>query len=160
MKRRHTRADAVAFCRRVRALRPDVVLGADLIAGFPTESEAMFARTLDLIGDCGLTWLHVFPYSPRPGTPAARMPQLPKAIARERAARLRAVGAEAVSTFLASRVGRIEHVLVERSHTGRTEQFAPVALDAPMADGTLVRARVTGASQDGLTAHIVGEAAA
>jgi threonylcarbamoyladenosine tRNA methylthiotransferase MtaB len=160
MKRRHTRADAVAFCRKVRELRPDVVFGADLIAGFPTESEAMFARSLDLVGDCGLTWLHVFPYSPRPGTPAARMPQLPKALARERAARLRAAGASAVSAFLASRVGRIEHVLVERGRAGRTEQFAPVALDAPMADGTLVRARVTGANRDGLTARALGEAAA
>jgi threonylcarbamoyladenosine tRNA methylthiotransferase MtaB len=160
MKRRHTRADAVAFCRQVRDMRPDVVFGADLIAGFPTESEAMFARSLDLVGDCGLTWLHVFPYSPRPGTPAARMPQLPKALARERAARLRAAGASAVSAFLASRVGRIEHVLVERGRAGRTEQFAPVALDAPMADGTLVRARVTGANRDGLTARALGEAAA
>jgi threonylcarbamoyladenosine tRNA methylthiotransferase MtaB len=160
MKRRHTRGDAVAFCARVRALRPDVVFGADLIAGFPTETEAMFQGTLDLVGDCGLTWLHVFPYSPRPGTPAARMPQLPKALGRERAARLRAAGAAAVSGFLASRVGRTETVLVEQNGVGRTEHFAPVALDTPASDGSLIRARITGVGRDSLTGQAVGEAAA
>jgi threonylcarbamoyladenosine tRNA methylthiotransferase MtaB len=144
----------------VRALRPDVVFGADLIAGFPTETEAMFQGSLDLVGDCGLTWLHVFPYSPRPGTPAARMPQLPKALGRERAARLRTAGAEAVSAFLAARVGKTEHVLVERSGTGRTEHFAPVALEAPAADGALVRAQITGVGPGGLTGRALGGAAA
>ena len=160
MKRRHTRGDAIAFCSNVRALRPDVVFGADLIAGFPTETEAMFQRTLDLVGDCGLTWLHVFPFSPRPGTPAARMPQLPKALARERAARLRAAGTNAVSAFLASRVGKTERVLVEKNGVGRTEHFAPVALDQPATDGSLIRARVTGASGDTLMAQVLSEAAA
>ena len=160
MKRRHTRDDAVEFCRRVRSLRPDVVLGADLIAGFPTETEDMFQGTLDLVGDCGLTWLHVFPYSPRPGTPAARMPQVPTALRRERAARLRDAGAAAAAAFLASRAGKIEHVLVERNGAGRTEQFAPITLDAAAADGAVVTANVTGADANGLTGRVLGEAAA
>ncbi|GIX15535.1 MAG: hypothetical protein KatS3mg118_3494 [Paracoccaceae bacterium] len=103
MKRRHLRSDAIRFCDTVRAARPDIVLGADLIAGFPTESEAAFENTLRLVGECGLTWLHVFPFSPRPGTPAARMPQLPRATVRERAARLRALGAERAAAHLAGR---------------------------------------------------------
>src|SRR6185295_3402883 len=95
MKRRHLRADAIAFCAQVQRLRPDVVFGGDIIAGFPTETEAMFARSLDLVGECGLTHLHVFPFSPRPGTPAARMPQVAHGIVKDRAQRLRAKGAEA-----------------------------------------------------------------
>ncbi len=126
MKRRHLRADAVALCRRVRRLRPEVVFGADLIAGFPTEDEAMFANTLSLVADCGLSYLHVFPYSPRPGTPAARMPQVPAATRKARAARLRATGEDALSRFLASRVGRAERVLVEKPGFGHSAQFAPV----------------------------------
>ena len=126
MKRRHLRADAVALCRRVRRLRPEVVFGADLIAGFPTEDEAMFANTLSLVADCGLSYLHVFPYSPRPGTPAARMPQVPAATRKARAARLRAAGEDALSRFLASRVGRDERVLVEKPGFGHSAQFAPV----------------------------------
>jgi threonylcarbamoyladenosine tRNA methylthiotransferase MtaB len=160
MKRRHTRDDAVEFCRRVRSLRPDVVFGADLIAGFPTESDDMFRGTLDLVGDCALTWLHVFPYSARPGTPAARMPQVPTALRRERAARLRDAGAAAAAAFLASRAGKIEHVLVERNGAGRTEQFAPITLDAAAADGAVVTANVTGADANGLTGRVLGEAAA
>ncbi|MDX1424398.1 MAG: tRNA (N(6)-L-threonylcarbamoyladenosine(37)-C(2))-methylthiotransferase MtaB [Kiloniellales bacterium] len=126
MKRRHLRADALALCRRVRRLRPEVVFGADLIAGFPTEDEAGFANTLSLVEACGLTYLHVFPYSPRPGTPAARMPQVPKAVRKARAARLRAAGDAALTRFLASRVGRDERVLVERPGFGHSPQFAPV----------------------------------
>ncbi len=126
MKRRHLRADAVALCRRVRRLRPDVVFGADLIAGFPTEDEAMFANTLSLVADCGLTYLHVFPYSPRPGTPAARMPQVPAATRKARAARLRAEGDRALARFLDSRIGRDEGVLVEKPGFGHSAQFAPV----------------------------------
>ncbi|MGH6618277.1 MAG: tRNA (N(6)-L-threonylcarbamoyladenosine(37)-C(2))-methylthiotransferase MtaB [Alphaproteobacteria bacterium] len=160
MKRRHSRADAVAFCRRVRDLRPDVVFGADLIAGFPTESEEMFRASLDLVADCGLTWLHVFPYSARPGTPAARMPQLPKPLRRERAARLRDAGATAAAAFLAARVGSTAQVLVERDGRGRTEHFAPIALDAPVVDGTLVRARVAAASGDRLIGQILSGVAA
>jgi threonylcarbamoyladenosine tRNA methylthiotransferase MtaB len=153
MKRRHLRADAVAVCRRARTLRPDVALGADLIAGFPTESEAMFASTLSLIEECGLAYLHVFPYSPRPGTPAARMPQVPGPVIRERAARLRTAGAAALRQSLEARIGSTAEVLVERGGVGRTEHYAPIRLAAP--DGALVRARVTGLADESL----LGEAA-
>lgn len=136
MKRRHARADAIALCARVRALRPEVVFGADMIAGFPTETEAMFAQTLDLVEACGLTYLHVFPYSPRQDTPAARMPQVPAALRKERAARLRAKGKQALDDFLASQVGRTVQVLIEEPGLGRSEQFAPVACGGAV--GTLV----------------------
>src|SRR5690606_34826634 len=102
MKRRHLRDDAIRFCEEARRLRPEIVFGADIIAGFPTETEAMFRRSLDLVEECGLTWLHVFPFSPRPGTPAARMPQVPGREVRERAARLRAAGEERVGRHLAA----------------------------------------------------------
>src|SRR5258708_26380458 len=105
MKRRHSRSQAVEFCAQVRRLRPDIALGADIIAGFPTETEAMFARSLDLVADCGLTWLHVFPYSPRPGTPAARMPQVARAVAKDRARRLREAGEAALRRHLDGEVG-------------------------------------------------------
>jgi threonylcarbamoyladenosine tRNA methylthiotransferase MtaB len=129
MKRRHSRQDAIAFCARVRRLRPDIALGADIIAGFPTESEEMFARSLDLIDECGLTFLHVFPYSPRPGTPAARMPQLAGPVIRERARRLRAAGEAALLKRLASEIGATREVLIESPTQGRTEHFVPVAID-------------------------------
>lgn len=144
MKRRHGRADAVAFCERVRALRPDVVFGADLIAGFPTETEAMFRNTLALVEDCGLTWLHVFPYSPRPGTPAARMPQDNAPFRKERAARLRAAGDAASARYLDSCVGRTAMVLVESGDLGRTEHFAEIRLGTAFPPGALVPARITG----------------
>jgi threonylcarbamoyladenosine tRNA methylthiotransferase MtaB len=128
MKRRHSRAEAVAFCDQVRRLRPGIALGADIIAGFPTESEAMFGRSLDLVEDCGLTFLHVFPYSPRPGTPAARMPQVPRATAKDRARRLRAAGDQALRRRLDCEVGKVRHVLVECATQGRTEHFVPVAI--------------------------------
>ncbi len=144
MKRRHGRADAVAFCERARRLRPDIVFGADLIAGFPTETEAMFDRTLALVEDCGLTYLHVFPYSERPGTPAARMPSVPKPVRRDRAARLREAGDAALAGFLRSRVGSHARVLVETEGSGRTEQFAPVRIDGlrpgVLADSVIVAA--------------------
>ncbi len=155
MKRRHSRADAVAFCRAVRDVRPDAVFGADLIAGFPTETDAMFENTLALIEDCGLTWLHVFPYSERPGTPAAKMPQVRGDVRKARAARLRAAGDAAVARFLASQIGRTADVLVEQDTTGRTEQFAVVTLDREVEAGTVVRAAITGTSGDRLTARIV-----
>ena len=138
MKRRHCRADAIGFCDRVRRLRPDAVFGADLIAGFPTETEAMFANTLSLIDACGLTWLHVFPYSPRPGTPAARMPQLPKTERRARAAALRAEGARRVDAFLDDRAGKTLRILVETGRQGRCEHYAPVTLDRAAPDGSIV----------------------
>ncbi len=160
MKRRHSRADAVAFCEQVRALRPDAVFGADLIAGFPTETDAMFRRSLDLIDDCGLTWLHVFPYSPRPGTPAARMPQLPKAVRRDRARQLRQAGERRVAAFLKGCVGQDATVLVETAERGRTEQYAPVQLPDGLAPGALVRMRITGTDETTLTGTLLAEVAA
>ena len=128
MKRRHSRADAIAFCDQVRRLRPDVVFGADIIAGFPTETEAMFARSLDLVDECGLTHLHVFPFSPRPGTPAARMPQVARDVVKERARRLREKGEAALRRHLDGEIGARRRVLTERGGIGRTEQFTPVRL--------------------------------
>jgi threonylcarbamoyladenosine tRNA methylthiotransferase MtaB len=128
MKRRHGRAEVEAACLRARALRPDVAIGADLIAGFPTETAAMFAETLSLVEACGIAWLHVFPYSARPGTPAARMPQVPAAVRRERAARLRLAGRAAADRAMAALVGRRALVLAEAGGTGRTEHYAPVRL--------------------------------
>jgi len=138
MKRRHTRADAISFCERVRRLRPDVVFGADIIAGFPTETEAMFARSLDLVDGCGLTQLHVFPFSPRPGTPAARMPQVDRAVVKERARRLREKGEIALRGHLDREVGSHRRVLVESGALGRTEQFVPVRLAAPLEPGVIL----------------------
>jgi len=128
MKRRHARADAVDFCAQVRRLRPEIALGADIIAGFPTETDEMFARSQDLVEECGLTFLHVFPYSKRPGTPAARMPQVSGEKIRERARRLRAVAESALQQRLASEKGRTRHVLIESATQGRTEHFLPVAI--------------------------------
>ena len=160
MKRRHSRQDAVDFCHRVRALRPDVVFGADLIAGFPTETEAMFRNTLALIENCGLTWLHVFPYSARPGTPAARMPQLPKALRKERAARLREAGDAAAAAFLQSCVGTAAVALIEKDGRGRTEHYAPIRVDTPADPGALVDLRVTAVDDDTLIGAPRAEAAA
>jgi threonylcarbamoyladenosine tRNA methylthiotransferase MtaB len=125
MKRRHSRADVVRLVDRLRRLRPEIAFGADLIAGFPTESEAMFAHTLELIGEADLTLLHVFPYSARAGTPAARMPQVAKAARKERAARLRAAGARRLADALRAQIGRPARVLVEAQGRGHTEAFAP-----------------------------------
>jgi threonylcarbamoyladenosine tRNA methylthiotransferase MtaB len=157
MKRRHLRDDAIRFCADVRALRPDVVFGADLIAGFPTETEAMFENTRALVADCGLTHLHVFPFSPRPGTPAARMPQLDRATVKDRAARLRAEGERAFAAHLASEVGRVRQVLIEREGLGRTEGFTPVSVAGPA--GALVSTRILGADRDRLLGEPVSEAA-
>src|ERR1700688_570733 len=129
MKRRHSRSDAVEFCAQVRRLRPDIALGADIIAGFPTETEEMFGRSQDLVEECGLTFLHVFPYSPRPGTPAARMPQVKGNEIRERAKRLRAAGEAALQKRLASEIGAAREVLIESATQGRTEHFIPVAIN-------------------------------
>jgi threonylcarbamoyladenosine tRNA methylthiotransferase MtaB len=153
MKRRHLRADALAFCEAVRAARPDVVFGADIIAGFPTETEAMFARSLELVAECGLTWLHVFPFSPRQGTPAARMPQVAGAAVRERAARLRALGAERVSAHLADMQGRRVGLLMERPDLGRTEGFARTRLAGSHAPGAIVQARISGQDEGVLLAE-------
>ena len=144
MKRRHSRADAVAATERARRLRPGIAFGADLIAGFPTESEAMFDNTLALVADCELAYLHVFPYSARERTPAAKMPQVPVPVRRERAARLRAAGDAALARFLARLVGGKAEALVETPGRGRTEHYAPIALPPAHAPGTVARVRVTG----------------
>jgi threonylcarbamoyladenosine tRNA methylthiotransferase MtaB len=145
MKRRHLRADAVAFCDQVRRLRPDVVFGGDIIAGFPTETEDMFARSLDLVDECGLTHLHVFPFSPRPGTPAARMPQVPRDVVKDRARRLREKGEAALRAHLDAQVGCTRRVLVELSGVvGRTEHFTQVRLAAPIEPGVIVDLTVAG----------------
>ncbi len=144
MKRRHCRADAIAFCDTVRRLRPDTIFGADLIAGFPTESEDMFGHTLDLVAECGLTHLHVFPFSPRPATPAARMPQLPRAVVKERARRLREAGALALRRHLDAEVGATRRVLTESNATGRTEQFTAVKLKAPAEPGQILDVKIAG----------------
>ncbi len=147
MKRRHNRADAVAICAEIRRRRPDAALGADLIAGFPTETDAMFNNTLALIDECGLTHLHVFPYSPREGTPAANMPQVPMDIRRERAAKLRAAGARQMAQVLANRENQSISVLVEKDRSGHCEHYLPVDLDRDAAPGSVVAARVQ--SQNG-----------
>jgi threonylcarbamoyladenosine tRNA methylthiotransferase MtaB len=147
MKRRHVRADAIAFCHAVRQLRPDTVFGADLIAGFPTESEAMFQNSLDLIGECGLTHLHVFPFSPRPGTPAARMPQVAHKVVKERARRLRERGALALERHLDAEIGAIRRVLIESQDLGRTAQFTKVKLAKPGDPGQIIEVKI--AAHDG-----------
>jgi len=138
MKRRHLRADAIAFCEQVRRLRPDVVFGGDIIAGFPTETEEMFARSLDLVDECGLTHLHVFPFSARPGTPAVRMPQVSGDVIKDRARRLREKGETALRRHLDGEVGQRRCVLTEAGGVGRTEQFTQVKLSAPLARGLMV----------------------
>ncbi|QIB34827.1 tRNA (N(6)-L-threonylcarbamoyladenosine(37)-C(2))-methylthiotransferase MtaB [Ancylobacter pratisalsi] len=144
MKRRHSRRQAIAFCAELRRRRPDVVLGADIIAGFPTETEAHFRQSLDLVDACGLTHLHVFPYSARPDTPAARMPQLATEVVRERARRLREKGASALQRHLAAEVGTMRHILTERGGIGRTPGFTPVRLSRPLPPGTLLSLRIAG----------------
>jgi threonylcarbamoyladenosine tRNA methylthiotransferase MtaB len=153
MKRRHLSGDAIAFCEAVREARPEVVFGADIIAGFPTETEAMFENSLRLVEACGLTWLHVFPYSARAGTPAARMPQVDAGTIRERAARLRALGTEQVSRHLAAMHGRPVRLLMERPGIGRTEGFAQAKLAGCHDPGALVSARVTGRDAEFLLAE-------
>ena len=144
MKRRHARKDAIAFCNTLRRLRPDIVFGADIIAGFPTETEAMFKNSLDLIDECGLTHLHVFPFSSRAGTPAARMPQLSRTIVKERARRLRERGAMALRQHLDAEVGATRRVLAESGTQGRTEQFTQVALGTQAEPGTIAELKMIG----------------
>jgi threonylcarbamoyladenosine tRNA methylthiotransferase MtaB len=144
MKRRHSRADAIAFCQQARRLRPDLVFGADIIAGFPTETEAMFIRSLNLVEECGLTHLHVFPFSPRPGTPAARMPRVARQVVKERAARLREKGKAELARHLDGEVGARRSVLVETREMGRTEHFTPVRLNAVVEAGAMIDIVVAG----------------
>ncbi len=157
MARRHDRAQAVELCQRLRAGRPDMVFGADLIAGFPTETEAQFQNSLALIDDCGLTYLHVFPYSERPGTPAARMPQVPGPERRRRAALLREKGTASLNGFLAGQVGADLRMLLERPGVGRSEQFALIELDQPAATAPangIVDVRIVAATPDRLIGQL------
>jgi threonylcarbamoyladenosine tRNA methylthiotransferase MtaB len=143
MKRRHLRDDAIAFCEEAKRLRPEMTFGADIIAGFPTESEAHFENSMKLIEDCGLTWLHVFPYSKREGTPAAKIPtQVNGTVIKERAARLRAAGEAQVARHLQAQLGKTHHILMENAHMGRTEQFTEVTFDTPQSEGTIVTAPI------------------
>ena len=155
MKRRHSRRDALAVAERLGRLRPGIALGADLIAGFPTETEAMFENTLSLVEASGLAFLHVFPYSARAPTPAARMPQVPPAERKARAARLRAAGERALARFLLSRVGSTAEVLVEEEGRGRSEHFAAVRLEGAAAPGGIAHARVIAADGAELLARVV-----
>ena len=153
MKRRHLRDDAIRFTEEARRLRPDMTFGADIIAGFPTETEAHFQNSLKLVSECSLTWLHVFPYSPRPGTPAARMPQVKGDAIKSRAARLRAAGEARVESHLAEQIGRSHNVLMENPHMGRTEQFTEVTFVTPQPEGRIVTAAITGTRGTQLTAQ-------
>ncbi len=152
MKRRHLRDDAIRFAEEAKRLRPDMTFGADIIAGFPTETEAMFENSLKLVTECDLTWLHVFPYSPRPGTPAARMPQVNGKAIKDRAARLRDVGEAQVRRHLEAQIGKTHHVLMENEHMGRTEQFTEVLFDAPQIESAIVTAKIIGATETQLKA--------
>jgi len=153
MKRRHSRAQAIDVARRARALRPEIVLGADVIAGFPTEDDAMAERTLAFVEEAGLDLLHVFPFSPRPGTPAARMPQVPKPIVRERAARLRATGDAARRRAFERVVGKTVSALVEQPGIGRSEHYLPVRLPASATEGEVRAAHIVGATEKALVAE-------
>ncbi|ADP71477.1 MiaB-like tRNA modifying enzyme [Rhodomicrobium vannielii ATCC 17100] len=153
MKRRHAREDVIRFCREMREIRPDMVFGADLIAGFPTEDEAMFENTIRLADECGLSFMHVFPYSPRPKTAAARMPQLDRALVKERAARLRGKADTRLGTHLADETGKVFEVLMERERVGRTPGFTEIEIAGGAERGGIVRARATGHDKR----HLIGE---
>ena len=152
MKRRHLRDDAIAFCEQASKLRPDMTYGADIIAGFPTETDAMFTNSLKLVADCNLTWLHVFPYSARVGTPAARMPAVNGTIIKTRAAKLRAAGDVRVQSHLAAQIGKTHNVLMENAHMGRTEQFTEVHFDTPQPESRIIRTKISGQSETQLLA--------
>jgi threonylcarbamoyladenosine tRNA methylthiotransferase MtaB len=152
MKRRHLRDDAIRFCHEARALRPDMVFGADIIAGFPTETDAMFQQSLSLIDECGLTFLHIFPYSARKGTPAAKMPPVKGPVIKERAARLRAAGELALARHLGQQIGKTHRILMESPRMGRTEQFTEVDFASDQPEGQIVSARIIGQNGARLTA--------
>jgi len=143
MKRRHLRDDAIQFCETARNLRPDMTFGADIIAGFPTETDAHFENSMRLVRDCDLTWLHVFPYSPRTGTPAARMPQVNGKTIKSRAAELRRIGQDQVTKHLSQQIGKTHHILMENPNMGRTEQFTEVHFETPQTTGAIVSADIT-----------------
>ena len=152
MKRRHLRDDAIKFCEDARKLRPEMTFGADIIAGFPTETEEMFQNSLRLVEQCDLTWLHVFPYSAREGTPAAKMPAVNGNLIKDRAARLRAAGDVQVLRHLHAQLGKTHDILMENPHMGRTQQFTEVLFDAPQTEGTIVTAQINGLIRNQLTA--------
>jgi threonylcarbamoyladenosine tRNA methylthiotransferase MtaB len=152
MKRRHLRDDAIRFCQEARSLRPEITFGADIIAGFPTETEAHFENSLKMVQECDLTWLHVFPYSPRQGTPAAQMPQVQGKNIKQRAAELRRAGENQVGRHLAGQIGKNHNVLLENPLMGRTEQFTEVSFKTPQQEGAIVRFKITGKTPTQLTA--------
>jgi len=152
MKRRHLRDDAIAFCEEAKRLRPDMTYGADIIAGFPTETDAMFENSLKLIEDCDLTWLHVFPYSPRNGTPAAKMPAVNGKVIKARAAQLRNAGDAQVRSHLSKQIGKTHHILMENQTMGRTEQFTEVTFETDQIEGQIVTASIVGQTSTQLTA--------
>ncbi len=152
MKRRHLRDDAIRFCEDAKKLRPDMTFGADIIAGFPTETDAMFENSLKLVTECDLTWLHVFPYSPRPGTPAAKMPQVNGKAIKSRAARLRQAGQDQVTRHLQAQLGKTHHVLMENPRMGRTAQFTEVSFEADQPEGQIVHAQIKGVAGQQLVA--------
>lgn len=155
MKRRHLRADAIEMCRKARDYRPDMAFGADIIAGFPTETDEMFQNTLNIVQECDLTFLHVFPYSERPGTPAAKMPSVPMSIRKERAAALRNLGDKQVDKFLMRHVKQQRQVIVEKGNIGRTEHFAPVLLDKECPVGHLVNVQTDAIKDQHLTGKVL-----
>ncbi|MBP7721723.1 MAG: tRNA (N(6)-L-threonylcarbamoyladenosine(37)-C(2))-methylthiotransferase MtaB [Alphaproteobacteria bacterium] len=155
MKRRHLRDDVINMCSRARSYRPDIAYGADIIAGFPTETEEMFQRTLDIVEECDLTFLHVFPYSEREGTPAARMPSVEKAVRKERAARLRALGDTQLQKFLNQNVNKKMQSIVEKGNIARTENFAPVAFEGDIEAGSLIHVYTTGVKNNTLTGDVL-----
>ena len=155
MKRRHSRADAIKFCEEARKVRPEITFGADIIAGFPTETDEHFENSVKLIQDCGLTWLHIFPYSPRAGTPAARMPQVNGNQIKRRAAILRGLGAKQIQSHLSSQLGKDHRILMEDAHMGRTEQFTEVKFDKQQIEGSIVLGKITNANEKQLFATAI-----
>ncbi len=159
MKRRHLRADVIAVCERAKALRPDMAFGADIIAGFPTETDEMFANTVRLVEECDLTFLHIFPYSEREGTPAAKMPQVDPAVRKARAATLRKLRDVQMNRFLERHIGQTLEVLVEKDGLGRAADFASVTLDRAVEPGSLINVRITGTNGAVLTGEVAEQAA-
>jgi len=155
MKRRHSRDDAIKFCEDARKLRPEITFGADIIAGFPTETDEHFENSVNLIKDCELTWLHIFPYSPREGTPAARMPQVNGGKIKRRAAVLRGLGAKQIQSHLSSQLGKDHNILMENTYMGRTEQFTEVKFDKEQIEGSIVLGKITNTNDKQLFATAI-----
>jgi len=156
MKRRHSRADAVALCKRLKTSRPDFTFGADIIAGFPTETDAMFENSLSVISEIGIPWLHVFPFSPREGTPAAKIPPINGKVIKARAKALRDAGAAEKAAHLKTRIGTDDEALFEETGLGRLPDFSVVTVDNPAAAGSLAKVRITGATAEHLIGQVIG----